>query len=307
MTICNRENDGLHSVLATLVSIVSKEQTISKEDLIQIANPSNEKDPPKRLSGTLNTWQKLGLFHLEEGVVTLGIDKKFNERSDIFLDQLQDSCLQLVMRDKNIYPLWSSKPGTAKPEEGTAIAADFCRGVSWVLAQNIYSMPYSYTDVSKLESNQVKSGISIFPNNTRWEGLRPLAIFLGLATGSDNKPFFDPSKAVWFSVRRFMDKGKTLSASDFLESLARILPVIDKGKAQNEVIRALKPDSFTEPPRGHISTALSFALRRLVVQGNIFLETKSDAESRYFLTRDGGEVWSDFTHITLNDGEMHVA
>lgn len=303
MTILNRENDGLPSILLTLAATVAREKIISREDLLRICVPlspwdgEKRKDLSSRANGTLLRWTALGLFEEDGDKYRLAVEPRRSESPDSFTDRLPAVCRRLALDPVKGKPLWPE--GGRVSEEGTGLTADFCRGLAWCLSQDIYTLPSSYTELENLITEQVKPGRFVFLNDTRWPGLRDWARFLGFATGDDSAFFFDPTEAVRSELPEFAKPGETLAAAEFVTRLSNRLPVLDTGSYRIEVEDALKPEKWTAPPVGYLSVSLSFALRRLQKQGILGFTTLADAESRCTLTRQGGRVWESFTHISL--------
>lgn len=305
MTILNRENDGLPSILLTLAATVAREKAISREDLLRICVPLSQgdrdgekrKDPSSRASGTLLRWTALGLFEEDGDKYRLAVDPRRGESPDSFTDRLPAVCRRLALDPVQGKPLWPE--GGRVSEEGTGLTADFCRGLAWCLSQDIYTLPSSYAELENLITEQIKPGRFVFLNDTRWPGLRDWARFLGFATGDDSGFFFDPTEAVRSELPEFAKPGETLAAAEFVTRLSNRLPVLDTGSYRTEVEDALRPEKWTAPPVGYLSASLSFALRRLQKQGALGLATLADAESRCTLTRQGGRAWESFTHVSL--------
>ncbi len=305
MTILNRENDGLPSILLTLASTVAREKAISREDLLKICVPHSQsdrdgdkrRDLSSRASGTLLRWTTLGLFEEEGDKFRLAVEPKRGESPHSFLDRLPVVCRRLALGTAQGNPLWPE--GGRVSEEGTGLTADFCRGLAWSLSQDIYTLPSSYGELEDLITEQVKPGRFVFLNDTRWPGLRDWARFLGFATGDETSFFFDPTEAVRSELLEVATPGETLTAAEFIARLAERLPVLDTGSYRIEMQESLRPEKWTAPPAGYLSASLSFALRRLQRQGTVGLAMLSDAESRFTLTRQGGRAWDSFTHVSL--------
>lgn len=299
MTILNRENDGLPSILITLAGIVLRENSISRDDLLKIAVPlsRNDRDLTSRAVGVLLRWTALGLFVEVDEKIRLSVSPKRGETSDSFLDRLPTVCRRLALDLSYGSPLWPE--GGRESEESTGLTADLCRGLSWCLAQDIYSLPSSYAELEKLITEQKKPGRFIFLNDTRWPGLRDWARFLGFANGDDSGFLFDPTEAVRMELSEIAKAGETLKASEFIVRLSKQIPVLDAGYYRIQVEESLRPERWAPPPDGYLSTSLSFALRRLHKQGVLGLEMRADAESRFTLTRQSGRTWESFTHVSL--------
>jgi hypothetical protein len=296
MTILNRESDGLYSILLTLASGIAREKTISRDDLLRIYSPLSETSS-SRVNGTLNRWITLGLFAEEGDKIRFTVEIKRGESPLSFSDRLPTICRKLALSPDHANPLWPE--GGRISEEGVGLTADLCRGLAWCLSQDIYTLPNSYRELENLIKEQIKPGRFVFLNDTRWPGLRDWARFLGFATGDDASFFFDPTAAVRSELAEVTKQGETIPAAEFVERLSKRLPVLDTGSYRLEVEEALRPERWSSPPTGHLSTALSFALRRLQKQGVIGLVTRADADSRLTLTRQDGRAWESFTHVSL--------
>lgn len=305
MTILNRENDGLYSILPTLAIAVARDKSLSREDLISNCVPFSQNDREgerrrgiaSRASATLLRWTALGLFVEDDNKIRLAVEPKRGESSDSFADRLPAVCRRLALAQVYGNPLWLDEGKIS--EEGVGLTADLCRGLAWCLSQDIYTLPSSYGELENLIAEQVKPGRFIFLNDTRWPGLRDWARFLGFAVGDDAGLFFDPTMAVRSELTEIVKSGETMPAAEFVEQLSRRVPVLDGGFYRLEVEKALRPDRWSGPPAGSLSTALSFALRRLQKQGVLGLVTLADAGSRLTLTRQGGREWESFTHVSV--------
>lgn len=307
MSILNRENEGLPSILLTIAAILVREKSISRDDLLRICLPDSLRDGDKdktsgkdkvdsRLRGTLNRWTTLGLFKEDGNMVGLCFEPRRGETLISFLNRLPSICCRLSLDSAFGNPLWPDDGRVS--EEGVGLTADLCRGLSWCLSQDIYTLPTS-GDVDKFSMEQIKTGRFVFLNNTRWPGLRDWARFFGFASGDDSNFFIDPTVAIRSELSGLMKPGENLAASDFVARLANKLPVLDGGAYRIQIEEALRSEKWTSPPVGYLSTSLSFALRRLQKQGLLGLATLSDAESKYTLMRQGGSVWESFTHVSL--------
>lgn len=301
MSILNRESEGLPSILLTIAAILVREKAVSRDDLLRICLPDSlsddDNDKSSRFRGILNRWTTLGLFEEEGDKIKLALQQKRGESPSSFLDRLPDICRRLPLDTTFGNPLWSSDGRVS--EEGTGLSADYCRGLSWCLSQDIYTLPTSWVELDKFIMEQMKPGRFVLLNDTRWAGLRDWARFFGFASGDDGSIFFDPTAAIRSELSGLMKPDENLAASDFVARLANKLPVLDGGAYRIQIEEALRPEKWISPPVGYLSTSLSFALRRLQKQGLLGLATLSDAESKYTLMRQGGSVWESFTHVRL--------
>jgi hypothetical protein len=300
MSILNRPSDGLYSILLTLVTALFREKPVSRDNLIRIYGPPPSQDYEKRLNlirGTLNRWIALGLFVEDDNNVRLAIDPNKGESVESFLMRLPAICRQLAWSRSN--PLWPDSDKVT--EEDLGVTADLCRGLSWCLCQDIYTLPTAWDDINPLIARQVVPGRAILQNDTRWQGLKDWARFLGFAVESRVGIFFDPTVAVRTELAQFMKFGTLIPADEFVLQLASRLPVLDSGSYRVEVEQALRPETWSAPPKGYLSTALSFALRRLQIQNSLDLQILADANTKLTLTRQGGRTWDSFTHVMLKE------
>lgn len=296
MSILNLQSDGLHSIVLTLARVVAQQKVISRDELTNICVPQSGSDPA-RARATLTRWISLGLFAEQADEIRLVVTLARGESVDAFTERLPAICRNLALGQEHALPLWPVDGSVSEEEAGRT--ADLCRSLAWCLAQDIYSLPNTYDEIDRLVMAQVQPGRFIFLNNTRWPGLRPWARFFGFAIGEDASFFFDPTVAVRSEMKEVMQKNETLPAAEFVTRLAARLPVLDSGTYHHEVERALKLETRKVLAPGHLSTALSFALRRLQKQGMIDLITLADAGSRLTLVGQAGRTWETFTHIRL--------
>lgn len=303
MSILNRPSDGLYSILLTLANALFREKEISRDDLIRTFGPPPSQEYEKRLAlirGTLNRWIALGLFIEDNSHIRLAIAPNKGESAESFLARMPAICRELAFRSEHCSPLWPEVDVVT--EEGVGVAADLSRGLAWCLCQDIYTIPTSWNEINDLFAYQVVPGRAIIQNDTRWAGLKDWARFLGFAVESSTGIFFDPTTAVRSELGNFMKCGESIPADEFVTQLASRLPVLDTGLYRVEVEQALRPEAWSVMPNGYLSTALSFAMRRLQKQNLLDLRNLSDASSKLTLTRKGGGAWDSFTHVSLKEG-----
>src|SRR5438477_4022282 len=114
-----------------------------------------------------------------EGVIQIAeaYARKRGQTVDAWTEGLPHVCRKLALDSKKCSPLWGG-------EDKEGVTADFVRGVAWLLAQDIYTFPRTFSEVSAIERIQLK-GEKIIQNDTRWPGLRFWARYLGFATGDE--------------------------------------------------------------------------------------------------------------------------
>lgn len=300
MTIINIASDGLHSQLIVLARMAAKYGPIARDELISVCAVPSEDGKQRdtgRLRATLARWLELGLFTEDASGIHLNLASKRGTTLDELTDRLSAVCRQLVLQDQHCLPLWGSSEDPT--ESGVGRAADFARGLSWALAQDIYNLPSGAEEIETLDRAQVVAPRVIFLNKTRWPGLRPWARYLGFGRGDDNNFLFDPTEAVSEELPNILGIGETMAAELFLDELSARLPVLDGGAYRREVEVNLSDETWRRPADGHVSMSLSMALRRLDLNGTVVLETKADAGTVLRLTGRNYRTWASFTHVRM--------
>lgn len=292
--IINHPSDGLCPQLIVLARVIAHLKEVTRDDLIILCNTGQVER--EGLSGALNRWTSLGLFSEDAGIIRIGesFKTKRGQSLDEWTDQLPLMCRGLALKPENCQPLFGDKPG---------ISADFVRGISWLLAQDIFSFPTAWTskdhdDVEHMESAQM-TGEKIVQNDVRWGGLRFWARYLGFATGEGRKFFIDPTAAIRNVLPQIFGKSTSMPAEGFLAELADRLPVLDGGAYRLEVENNLEKNEWRAPSARHLSISLSFALRRLKLDQQIELESKADAAGASILTGRQYSSLESFTHVRL--------
>jgi hypothetical protein len=292
MTILNHASDGLYPEMIVLARAAALAGSMAPEELVGLCAT----DSPVRLRAALSRWTSLGLFH-NDGTkvdVAAAFARKRGESIDDWTSRLPHLCRTLALSPLNCLPLWGTSEG---------ITADLGRGLAWLLCQDIFSLPRTWDAVEVLTSTQVR-GATLIQNDTRWNGLRFWARYFGFASGGSRSFFVDPTDAVKAVAATFLPEGDSLDAFTFVDELAQRLPVLDGGAYRGEVERQMDGSNWRKPLEGHLSMALSFAIRRLRLDGSLVLEARSDAQRGFTLTcKDyvSGEV---FTHVRAR-GALH--
>lgn len=296
MAILNRPSDGLFNVLIAIYKVLAHYGPLSKEDVKSLVAPGDVTDA--QVNNTLNRWTQLGLFRSDGAVVS--VDGEFapreGERLDEAVRRLPITLRALIFRQGNNSNFWDSE---------RSASADFSRGISWLLAQDVYSLATNrHKTIEDVEKVQMADPSQwILQNDTRWQGLCHWATYLGFAWDAATI-VVDPTVAIRESLPQVFLGTRTLIASSFLETLAYVLPVLDYGAYRQEVENSLNPRNWRRPPRFYLSTSLSRALKRLELSGEIILERRADAGEAYRLMRQQGNEWGPaFTHVTWNCGE----
>jgi len=290
MTILNYPSDGLFPELIVLARTVAYSKSITRGELLSLCSAGST----VRLSASLSRWTVLGLF--VERNESISLDQPFlpkrGQSLDDWTDQLPAICRALVLRPANCQPLFGEKVGDS---------ADFVRGVSWLLAQDIFNFPTTWSskdhiDVEHVELAQIH-GEKIVQNDVRWNGLRFWARYLGFASGDARTFLVDPTAVVRRELPLVFGKATIMEAEAFVGELATRLPVLDGGAFRQEIESHLDATIWKKPETKHLSMSLSYALRRLQQDQAIEFDTKADAIGGYLLTGMNYRSRERFTHV----------
>jgi hypothetical protein len=293
MGILNRPSDGLFNVLALAYGTLSIKGSLSKEELVSKCAPGVVDNT--QLSNTLNRWTQLGLFVEEEGKLTIGKSYRMKKKTDYKQSMIGlPKILRLILLDSaNNENFWDSE---------NSRAADFTRGISWLLAQDVYKFDAKNFDIiQQYELAQIGISCRVLQNDTRWAGLRSWAGYLGF--GWESKTYvIDPTVAIRESLDEVFQKSKQLPIAAFIESLHAMLPVFDGGTYRKAVENKLSPTVWNKPSEYWLSTSLSRALKRLHISGHIKLEKRTDAGEIRFFTGQSGRQWDEpVSHVMKSD------
>lgn len=295
MSILNQPSDGLFNVLVALARCVATIGVSKKERLLEYCAPLSlsDQDMAKK---TLRRWTQIGLFSEENEYVQFSSDLKYKYSQKHFdLSELIDDIRNLIYAKKNNERFWESEKNQS---------ADMCRLTSWMLAQDIHSFrPGSFSDADDLYVSQInmENVVRQFTNSTRWNGFTSWAAFLGFGQTETGRAtgFFilDPTVAVRKAVQSILANSGETAIDDFLNELAELVPVVDRGAYRIEVESRLKSGRWKQPAVGELSTSLSRALLRLREAGEIRFMARSDAASQMKLIGPEGRVVESVTHV----------
>jgi hypothetical protein len=298
MSLLNRPSDGLHSVLVAIFKLLLMKGTIARQELLDLIAPSTldaEQDMAKK---TLNRWVQLGLFQKSANdEISLVGDKK----SKPTIDALPSLSRSLALKLENNTDFLDEEP------KGSG---DFTRAITWLLAQNAWTLDSRNWGVIQPQiQQQCPAGLTILQNDTRWSGLKAWSCFLGFAwtAKAPNGEFLvpDPTEAVRDALPQIFGKSKVIEARFLVDSLAQAIPVLDGGTYRQKLEAELKkthgPDAWRPPPNGQLSTNLTRALLRL--QEEKCLTGKkvadSDQQIRVFLSGRNNQIIAEYSHFSL--------
>lgn len=301
MTILNRANDGLVSVLIALVRLNAKIGTMQKEKLLDICSPKSLGNGQQEMARkTLDRWIELGLFVVSDNGNVKIVDEQRTKlrKTNASRESIGSVTREIILAKHNNINFWNKEKN---------LAADFTRAVSWMLAQDIHEFaPTVWDDVESISHTQVTSDeYVIFQNDTRWLGFVSWATFLGFGRPDSGKTsgrfITDPTPVVAGAVENVLPKKKEIAVKDLLAELSELVPVLDGGVYRKEVENILRPERWTVPGVADISTSLSRALLRLEAQGKLRLEERSDSDAQVqLLGRDRKKI-RDVTHVRRGD------
>ncbi len=287
MSLLNITNDGLPNILAVLhATVLRSAKPISEADLLESVSPAAiVEDDAQMARNTLNRWVELGLFVREDGLIS--VKEKLPGRRATALEILpftRRMACRLALSEENNQDLWASQG---------ARAADLTRTLAWMLAQDVYRTS-SFSNFADKESQQILDPERLLMrNDTRRRGLEYWAPFLGFSRHSF--AVIDPTVAVRDSLNEVLEPGQGMPAAQFIERLSTILPVLDGGRWQIEVLQFVDPAALPRRQPGQLSSALSRALLTLWDSGELLLQQKADLGSSVTLTGAGG-ARSDLTY-----------
>jgi len=296
MSLLNTANDGMPNVLVAICRYLAYAGPVPASRVIEVCAP----EPfcsPGRARHTLNTWLKLG-FLTTDDQDRIALPKHVSRYADLEAG-LHGELRRRVLAPKNNEPFWGS--------EGV-LSADFTRGLAWCLAIDPWRLHGNGWDgVNQLELETLPREREIFRNDTRWNGFRYWAVFLGFGWLSRYPKrgalVVDPTLAIRQSLSAVFAGTRQLSQRSFLDRLRDELPVLDGGAYRLKVERQLNPTAWSSPGPGELSTSLSFAMRRLAVDGTLTLEDLADSpEGRATLTGRAGRTLGRFSHVALAGG-----
>jgi hypothetical protein len=279
MSLLNITNDGLPNILLSLHSILLRtSKPIAEEDLLDLVAPTSiVEDDGQMIKNTLNRWTELGMFVRENGVISVKekMQSKNFTATEVLSFTRKIAC-KLSLSDENNPDIWASQ---------SARSADLTRSLAWMMSQDVYRA--SFNQFEAQESQQiVDPERQLMRNATRKTGLQYWAPFLGFS----RHPYaaIDPTVAIRDALDEVIAKGDGMPATIFVERLGLVLPVLDGGRWQIEVLQFVNPTFLPKLQKGQLSSALSRALLNLWGSGELLLQNKADLGDSVILTGING-------------------
>lgn len=291
MSVLNQASDGQFNVLIALVRASIRFGPRERGDLLALCGAGVSGVDASRLNSTFLRWTELGLFEAPGGQTVICEPYRGRLGKDVAKaeSRLPAIAREIVLRADNNQRFWEA--------EGNK-SADLTRGLSWMLAQDVYTIDTSsHAKIQGLESSQIADlSKQMMQNDTRWNGLKAWAAYLGFGRGETNFTV-DPSVAVREALPDILPNATPVPARDFLTRTVAMLPVLDQGVYRLMVEETLKDSAWSALDDSRLSTSLSRAIERLVHAGDLAMEQRADAEDGLQLTGVNGRVWRSFTHV----------
>lgn len=293
MSILNQASDGLFNVLIVLVRTLVRFGPRERDELILLCGGAADPVDPSQLRNTLNRWTELGLLVNEDETIHINEEYRssLGKSTEDAEAQLPKIVRKVAMLAENNERFWESEKSKS---------ADLSRAVSWMLAQDVYTLDANVKELAKLEGAQVADSAkqTIGKNDTRWNGLKTWMLYLGFARES-MQWVVDPTDALRDALPEIFGSSCELTGPAFVERAASVLPVLDGGGYRRQVEAVLTERAWPRPPEGCLSSSLSRAIQRLDREGAIKLANRSDTEGVVTLTGINMRKWRVVSHVSL--------
>jgi hypothetical protein len=264
----------------------------SESRLFSLLAPKGLPDNAQVMVGnTLRRWTELGMFVVnKQNRYSISDEYRVSPRApeEGFGVEVRRVTRRAIFAPANNTRFW---------EATESKAADLTRSTAWILAQEVYSLEWS--ELSTVESRQLtREDARIAQNDTRLNGLKMWARFLGFLWDDLDAPAVDPTEAIRDTLDAVLPTTDEVPVDAFLGRLAEQLPVLDSGSYRKEVESNLDSRSWTRPATGAVSTSLSRALLRLRRELEIDWLARSDTRGGVLLLGATGPVSeAPITHV----------
>lgn len=301
MTVLNQASDGQVNTLIMLVRTSVRFGPRSRADLLAMCGADLDAVDKAKLNGSFLTWSDLGLFETVGDLTALSEPYRSRLGNDVGKAEARLPAIarEIALLPENNARFWEQK---------NSKSADLSRGLSWMLAQDVYALDTSNHDaIEALEATQVKDLTKrMLQNDTRYNTLKSWMSFLGF--GREGALFVvDPTVAVRGVIDDLFDHGASLPARVFLSKLSERLPVLDTGLYRVRVEETLKDSAWGPAAEGVLSTSLSRAIERLVDTGELEFDQRDDNEEGLQMTGVGGRRWRSFPYIRRGPIRLETA
>ncbi|MET3527176.1 protein DpdG [Phenylobacterium koreense] len=300
MTVLNQASDGQVNTLIMLVRTSVRFGPRSRADLLGMCGADLEAVDKAKLNGSFLTWSDLGLFETIGDLTALSEPYRSRLGNDVAKAEarLPGIAREIALLPENNARFWEQK---------NSKSADLSRGLSWMLAQDVYTLDTSnHKAIEDLEALQVKDLTKrMLQNDTRYNTLKSWMSYLGF--GREGALFVvDPTVALRGVIDDLFDSGASLPARVFLSKLSERLPVLDTGLYRVRVEDTLKDSAWEPAAEGVLSSSLSRAIERLVDTGELEFDQRDDNEEGLQMTGVGGRRWRSFPYIRRGPVRLDV-
>lgn len=291
MTVLNQASDGQVNTLIAIVRASVRFGPRSRGDLLAMCGAELDVVDKAKLNGSFLRWSELGLFETVDELSALSEPYRSRLGSDVSKVEarLPGVAREIALLSENNARFWE--------QEGSR-SADLSRGLSWMLAQDVYSLDTSnHAAIQALEAVQVRDPRKrMLQNDTRYNTLKSWMSYLGF--GREGALFVvDPTAAVRGVLDDVFDGDTSLPARAFLAKISELLPVLDTGLYRVRVEETLKDSAWEPAAEGVLSTSLSRAIERLVDGGELEFDQRDDNEEGLQMTGVGSRRWRAFPYI----------
>jgi hypothetical protein len=300
MTVLNQASDGQVNTLIMLVRTSVRFGPRSRADLLGMCGADLDAVDKTKLNGSFLTWSDLGLFETIGDLTALSEPYRSRLGNDVAKAEarLPGIAREIALMPENNARFWEQK---------NSKSADLSRGLSWMLAQDVYTLDTSnHKAIEDLEALQVKDLTKrMLQNDTRYNTLKSWMSYLGF--GREGALFVvDPTVALRGVIDDLFDSGASLPARVFLSKLSQRLPVLDTGLYRVRVEDTLKDSAWEPAAEGVLSSSLSRAIERLVDTGELEFDQRDDNEEGLQMTGVGGRRWRSFPYIRRGPVRLDV-
>ena len=287
MSILNRGNDGLLSLLIALYRCLRSQGPLPRRNLVALCAPPALGDPDQ-LGKTLRNWTKLGFF-LQQGdgdEAEVSLAGPFQELAETPDQEFRCRLRALVFSEANNQNLTNRD-----------FAADFTRALAWLLGQDVYSLPTDRNEIVALDLDYFQTTEPPFANNPmNWPAFPDWAAVLGFGWKSAHGIALDPTTAVLDVLEEVFAGGiREMPIGPFVSGLAGLLPVLDGGVYRRAVENQLH--EWRGVTDAQLSVSLSRALVRLRQADTLRLERRGDAERIMQLLGRERRVLEEVSHV----------
>jgi hypothetical protein len=253
------------------------------------------------VKNTLSAFRAIGMLHTSpQGGITAA--ESVTMHGSMFgRDEFRRVMLNHVLDLDRDGDAWAVGDGDAS----TSGARDLTRALSWFLAQDALGAPLSWNDnIQKMQADQFGTSENLrwpIANDTRWNAFARWAPALGLAVPSVVRGASGlvplPTLAITDTIAQMPDG--QMQIEDFLNALARKLPVLSRGVVRSGLVARLAVDPDPGVHNNSVDTSVAQVLRILEARGRLSLETLADAGGLFLSPSSHSRT----THVTLKGGK----